>query len=252
MMGRASAFPPFSKGIMRAFILGNSGELLDHDLSLLQDEIVYAVNALPLRAPEIMNYYACLDTGMAYVPELRALVPETCEKYYGRLMWNGIHHEDNVNVFDTYSDNEIGFNASTEKVYPCGTVTYCALQLAVALGYDEIYLLGIDLGYPTNGTMHIPEQDIMMKIIEDKNLAIPSVDKRFNNPGFDKMSKGMNMRFAYASAILRDQGISVINLSSGGNLNCFKRLSFKEVIKDKEIIKCKDSQALNNTQAITQ
>lgn len=214
---------------MRAFILGNSGELLDHDLSLLEGEAVFGVNALPLRCPEIITHYVLLDIAMAFHPEIRALVRPDCIKYYSRIVWNTIYHEDNVRVFDCFPDKHTGFNISDTMVYPCGMVTYPALQIAAALGFNPIYTLGIDIGTPANGIYHIPEEVRMSEIMKAKNLANPTVDKRSPLQPFEAAKKTFQRHFAYAASVLRTEGIEVINLSRGGNLNCFKRESYESL-----------------------
>lgn len=218
---------------MRAFILGNSGELLDHDLSRLKGEAVFGVNALPLYRPDIITHYVCADMGMAFLEEIRSLVPPTARKFYSRLMWNTIDHEDGVEVFDTYHDSLVGFNPSATKVYLCRTVTYAALQIAVALGYNPIYTLGIDLGTPTNGHDWIPQQDELSKILKTKNLRVPFDDKDSSperaTHGF--MADYCNKAFMVANHEMKKLGVECFNLSSGGNLKAFPRKSFKEVLE---------------------
>ncbi len=145
-------------------------------------------------------------------------------------MWNGIYHEDNVNVYDTWPDAIMGFEFSTEKVYGGLTVTFVMLQIAAALGYDELYLLGIDLGLPANGIQHIPEQEILFKMIRDKNLHNPGVDKRFKDPDHVEFNKPIQHRFVIAKQKLQEAGIKVFNMSKGGNLNCFPRKNFNDVV----------------------
>lgn len=219
---------------MRCFILGNSGELLDHDLSLLKGEEVFASNCFPLRFPEIITHYVCMDVVMGMLPEIRAKVPKTAKKYYSRLVWNCIYEEEGVNVYDCYPDQQIGFSISTEKVYPGRTVSYVMLQLAAALGYETIYMLGVDIGLPANGIMHIPEQEVMMEMLKQKNLANPTVDKRVHDPSHEEYTKPVQKNFILARAELDKAGIDVFNLSRGGNLGAFKRMSFEEVVGHKE------------------
>lgn len=169
---------------------------------------------------------------MAFVPEVRSLVVSTCQKWYSRLMWNTIFHEEGVNVYDTYPDKLIGFEPSTTKVYGGLTVSYVMLQLAVALGYTEIYFLGVDLGLPANGILHIPEQETLLKIIRDKNLADPSTDKSIQNQTHLSFNKPVQMRFIYAKGELDKLGVKVFNLSKGGNLNCFPRKVYEEVLSN--------------------
>jgi hypothetical protein len=165
---------------------------------------------------------------MAFVPEVRDRVIPGTRKFYSRLLWNTIHHEDGVEVFDV--NEGLGFNSSVERVFMGGNVAYVCLQLAVALGYDEIFMLGVDLGLPANGISHLPEQDIMNVIMMSKNLRVPTDDKRLNTTSFDSISKKLNTNFSYAKHECDKLGVKVYNLSKAGNLRAFPRMSFDEAL----------------------
>jgi hypothetical protein len=214
---------------MRAFILGNSGELLDHDLNLLKGEVVFGSNALPIHNSEIITNYVCADITMAFLPEVREMVKDNVIRHYSWLVWNAIDHENNVEPFETI-DNSDGFNISRSSVYLGNTVSYAALQIAASLNYNPIYILGVDLGIPANGIHHIPEQEIMMNMLKSKNLRDVNKDKRIPITPFGQLAKKINLNYAYAKGVLDKEGIEVYNLSKGGNLNCFKRKVYKDVI----------------------
>lgn len=222
---------------MRAFILGNSGELLDHDLRLLQGEIVFGTNCLPLRIPEIITHYVLLDIGMAFLPEIRTLVPKKAKKYYSRLVSNTIYKEDNVDVYETCQDHLTGFNFSDICVFPGYTVSYVSLQIAAGLGFNPIYMLGVDLGLPANGIMHIPEQQMALDLMHSKNLSSPFTPKENRDIHFEDFKKPLQ-NFQFSRMELDKFGIKVYNLSKGGKLNCFPRKNFNEVISnhDTEIV----------------
>jgi hypothetical protein len=226
-------FPPLLT--MRAFILGNSGELLDHDLNLLKGEVVFGSNALLLRCPEIITHCVLTDIAMAFLPQVRARLNSDCTKYYSRLVWNTIYQEENVKVFDVHPEHRLGFAFSDELVYPCGNVCYSMLQIAAALGFDEIYLLGIDLGLPANGIMSIPESDQLIAMIRSMNLASPTQDKRLKDPSHESLKSKYQKDYIFAKSELDKRGIKVFNLSRGGNLNCFPRTELKEVLNKEKL-----------------
>lgn len=193
---------------------------------------MYGSNALPLHRPDIITNYVCADIVMGFLPEVRSLVPKNARKHYSRIVWNTIYQEDGVEVFDTCPDQHMGFSFNDEMVYVGNTVSYVALQLAASAGYNPIYTLGVDLGMPMNGIDHIPAQDIMVGLLRDKNLANPTVDKRLPFPTHEAGKKKTLMNFLYAKSILDSCGISVYNLSSGGNLTCFPRMKFEDVVME--------------------
>ena len=228
---------------MRAFILGNSGEILDHDLSLLKGETVFGSNAMPLRCPDVLTHYVCSDILMAFVPEIRRKVLPGTKKYYSRILWNTILHEDDVNVFDGV-DNRLGFSMSDTHIYAGQGVGYMSIQIACALGFNPIYTLGIDMGLPPNGIDYIPEYEVFHKMLKKLNLRSPSRDKRTNqglkppnSSVYDDQIKKHLSFFHLAKKETEEAGIEIINLSRGGRLNMFKRQCYEDVVGQRKLVK---------------
>lgn len=62
-------------------------------------------------------------------------------------------------ILDDFSIKNMLFSEDcSRKVYNGSTVVYVCIQLAVYLGFEEIYLLGVDYSYKANGKNHFTKQ----------------------------------------------------------------------------------------------
>lgn len=106
-----------------------------------------------------------------------------------------------------------GFSFDLEKgIYSGYTVSYFALQVAVYMGFDRIFFLGLDLKNTSEKT-HFFGQD-------HRNL-------NHDNTEFPKMIKAFNE----ASLILKDSSVQVYNCCEDSALSCFPYMSFEDAIK---------------------
>ena len=100
-------------------------------------------------------------------------------------------------------------------VYEGYTVAFVALQMAAYLGFEEIYLVGVDCNY-------------------SKDQA----RQHFVNSGYyatNYATIGNEMIFAYGEAkkALDARGIKVYNATRGGMLEIFPRVDLDEVLLEK-------------------
>jgi len=98
-------------------------------------------------------------------------------------------------------------------VYDGYTITYSLIQLAVYMGFKEIYLLGCDNDYSDDkGKQHFNEYG--------------HLDSRYKTAG-ERMTVGYYAARKYAN----NNGIEIYNATRGGNLDVFPRVNLDEVIK---------------------
>ena len=105
------------------------------------------------------------------------------------------------------------FSSRVDKcIYEGMTVTYACLQMAVYMGFKEIYLLGLDHNYSSNlyaGSNHFAGYDT------DKTIRLNTVYIEQNE-------------LAYISAreYAEQHGIKIYNATRGGKLEVFERKDF--------------------------
>jgi len=120
---------------MRCFILGNGSSLNDVDLTLLKDEATFGCNRIYLKWSDmgypVTNYFL-IDTYFcsSLRLEVQPYLDRGVKKFFVKHHSDRYMHSDKVHVGE-------GFISVGE-----GMLTYAA-----EMGYDQIYLLGIDMDY---------------------------------------------------------------------------------------------------------
>lgn len=98
----------------------------------------------------------------------------------------------------------------SRKCYMGGTVTYACLQLAVYMGFKEIYLLGVDF---TNGSKKTNASHTHFYKENGENHCIPYISHVFN-------------AYRAAKKYADLHGIKILNATRGGELEMFDRVDF--------------------------
>lgn len=187
----------------RCFIIGKGPSLSDTDLGKLRSETTFATDGFFLKMPEldwVPTYYVVEDQllGEDRAEELQALAGPT--KLFPASLAYALRPDEHTIYFDhrPRKRSRHGFDFSFDadvNTYTGGTVTYTCMQLAAYLGFQEIYLVGMDADDP-----------------------IP-VD-----------AAGA---FAEARRATESRGISIVNATVGGNLEVFPRIDFDALFRAK-------------------
>lgn len=101
---------------------------------------------------------------------------------------------------------------ATKCVYTCATVVFFTLQLAVTMGYKQIYLLGTDCNY-TGSQLHSSLTAYNASVNPDVGLS-------------------MFRPYEEAKRYADKHGIEIYNASRGGLLEVFPRVVLDKVLKD--------------------
>ena len=130
----------------------------------------------------------------------------------------------NFNVFPlnrAYHDNQLEIEKYFSKfsddvyslVYDGYSITYSLIQIAIYMGFKQIYLLGADCSYKKGANNHVVESGFV-----DKN----------QEKNHDKMITGYEEAKKYAKA----HGVEIVNCTRGGMLEVYKRKSLEEVLEE--------------------
>ena len=222
---------------MRIFLVGNGPSLRHTPINDLDGEDLFVTNRYGLIANRFgftvsPRFYAKLDHNtfdMSHVEDI-AWASENCEHLY---LWDRFrtgypqghpNYEDMpLGVGDI--DNAIWLQHCQHGQYSWDNVKaakswhlpeICTaygsmsimLQVSVLLGYDEIYLLGCDLGYGQGA--HYPISDY-------------SIDPRDKNCANDVM-------LAIHEMAKRSSPVPIYNATIGGDLDVYPRVDLREVI----------------------
>lgn len=141
------------------YIIGGGPSLKDFDFSTLAGKDTIAVNAAAFDVPA-PNYFITVDFSFLSKINVASLRKINCKKIFvadfskgslvdvnGQITDIVFNIDYDLDVFDTIIKAKRckGFGYSSEDFRTGLNSGYCALQLAIILGYKEIYLLGFDL-----------------------------------------------------------------------------------------------------------
>lgn len=222
----------------RCFVIGNGPSLRAEDLDKLKGEFTFAANTIYNIFDQTdwrPTYYLSVDDRTMKVVQGKLqnydmghlfLRHNKCTLQAPTNQLTRIYISPALFVVDPkpYDDTSIYFSEDvSDRFCNGGTVTYEAIQLAVYMGFKEIYLLGIDHHYSAS-------VDANGRIIIDK-----TVKDHFDNTDCLKVGYPAIIRTAqYAYTIAKEycdhHGIQIYNATRGGRLEVFERVDLDKII----------------------
>lgn len=221
-----------SKFGKRCFIIGNGPSLTVKDLGKLVNEDCFAANQIYKIFPytkwrplfyTIVDWHALGNT--------ESDIFEAGTFFFGDYFWRKNHpKQSNAIVFygKRLLDTDLAsFKFSediAEQIYLAATVTYASLQIAVYLGYTEIYLLGVDHNYAfvtdRTGKVIRNSEAKQSHFFEDKDPTKVYADEL-----------GMTNAYITAKQHADAHGINIYNATRGGKLEVFTRVDFDSLFQ---------------------
>lgn len=227
------------QGSKRCFLVGNGPSLNQTDLSVLRDEVTFAVNGFFLKAQDL----GWVPT--FYVVEDHLVAEDRCSALKRLKGTTKLFPAYLGYVFEPAEDT-IFYNHRPRNSYPHGfdfslnadeitytgcTVTFSLMQLAAFMGFEEIYLIGVDASYQIPEDMKT-EKDYTTSVLDmqsdDPNHFHPDYfgkGYRWHDPQVDKMVEA----YAEAKKALEGAGQTIYNATVGGKLDVFDRIEFNSL-----------------------
>lgn len=217
----------------RCFIIGNGPSLKAKDLDLLKNEYTFAANRIyEIFSETIWRPWTYVVVDKDFMKEqYKMILKVPCE--YRFLRYDVIPNKDmpdNAQIF--YADRKFSINKSeTKDVYVSEditkgisdgrTVTFISIQLAIYMGFEQIFLLGVDFSYKN--------------MVKDGRLEEKeTVQTYFNGKEYSNAIQDYNVTlYAYQKAkeYADSHGIKIYNATRGGKLEIFERVDFDELMK---------------------
>lgn len=245
----------------RCFIVGNGPSLNDEDLSVLKNEIVFTVNKIaghPQFPLLRSNYHFWADP--AFFPEdpdselikrftgvnTEGSRPVCFIPQYGLdfVKKNGIDKEIDYRFYYTdlcFRDGETKDVDFCKPVYAMETVVQFCIQMAVYMGFSEIYLLGCDTSYVKGIIESLLGQEITTysyEVSKSENQFIKKMTEQRADGGvespFLSCARALHLYrelYRYCS----DRGIKLVNCSSKTIIDSLPRQSLTSVINGEKI-----------------
>lgn len=223
----------------RCFILGNGPSLVVSDLEKLKNEDTFAFNRIFFMFDKTdwrPTYYMCVDPGVLGLNKdaikklnLPNMILSSVAKSSIKAGAESIHYLYDYSRFKvnrwSYDPPYISEDVSDHFCF-CYTVTFDAIQLAIYMGYSEIYLLGVDHNYSvkvdTKG--HVTKDESVKDYFEGlEKTAITAMNYEATTAAFQ-----------VARDYCDKHGIVIKNATRGGKLETFERVDFDVLMKGKE------------------
>jgi hypothetical protein len=220
----------------RCFIVANGPSLNAKDLDLLhsKNEYTFGMN----RIYKIFNqtkwrpsFYVCEDINIFNdcVNEINDIQTDIKFIPLDHHFYSGINI-DNAYYFNPNYDRNADFPNSfstdiSKQIDLLGTVTYTCMEIAVYMGFSEIYLLGVDHNY------HVTIDEEGNKIIDNNVKDYFCED--YDNDIKDVVAHNMwNNTIAYkkAKTACDELGVKIFNATRGGKLEVFPRVNFDSLL----------------------
>lgn len=225
-----------SKKGKRCFILGNGPSLTPNDLDKLKEEDTFAFNRIFYmfdRTDWRPTYYMCVDPGVLGLNKsaikkltLPNMILSSVAKPYIKDKIDNIHYLYDYSRFKLnrwdYDPPYISEDVSDHFCF-CYTVTFDAIQLAIYMGYKEIYLLGVDHNYSvkvdTNG--HVQRDESVKDYFDGlEKTSLTAMNYEATTAAFEE-----------AHRYCDSHGIIMKNATRGGKLEVFERIDFDELMR---------------------
>lgn len=224
----------------RCFLIGNGPSLTLQDLEAIKDEVTFSCNLIYRvfdRTSWRPTYHCITDRVFS-----RTVLGEIKENIHGTLFTNhelfsSLKHPPK-NMVSTYTLTEDTYfvhgDLLSYYVSSRATVMSYMIELAMYMGFQEIYLIGVDCSngfVETNGHFISGyENERMLKIERGRaKRLVKGEDKSLEALGDYRVDRAM-----YAYEVLRKyadrKGIRIYNATRGGHLEAFERVRLEDVL----------------------
>lgn len=170
------------------------------------------------------NYYVIEDQKMIEDLAEEIVNLDIKDKFVSRSpqkYWENPNSKNSVSyrmVMQNCLTDQIGFSRNLERlIYNGYTVTYVCLQLAIYMGFSEIYLLGVDFNYSS---------DIYAESNHFEGYQNFYKDIRLNSVMPDRMERA----YRKARKIADSLGVHIYNATRGGKLEVFERVNLDSIL----------------------
>ncbi|MFT4850034.1 MAG: hypothetical protein ACI83B_002583 [Sediminicola sp.] len=226
----------------RCFILGNGPSLNKTDVLKLKNEYTFAVNSIFLMTETNgfrPSFYVVEDNLVFKENKDKIDDYEEVTKIMPKHYAEQLSCKDECFVFDMDQDfyhkgkrNRFAipyFNDNNTVTFFCGqSVTFINMQLALYLGFDEVYLIGMDFSYSIPSG-HKQEGNHIKSEADDANHFHKDYfgkGKTWKDPRLGRVLRAYHMaKFAFDST-----GKKIFNATPGGELELFERVNFESLL----------------------
>lgn len=209
------------------FIIGNGPSLNKIDLEKLNDHYTFGMNKIYL-------IFKRVNLSLSYYVSVNPLVIQQSSEQIDRFSIpcflsktackDHMKYNENVFLIDTCGDTKT-FEKDISKKIPEGyTVTFVALQIAYYMGFDRVFLVGVDHNFIQQGN---PNEEQLHKG-PDVNHFDPSYFQ--NNLWHLADLEGSELFYKCADFFYKRDGRQIYDATPDGKLKVFPKIAFDEAL----------------------
>lgn len=212
----------------RCFIIGNGPSLRTDDLEVLakQREICFGLNLIHRAYPKTSwrPDYICVSDTLTIKKNIEKIIRNNnCPLFTADSILRFYEEErmdEKISPFrklypNATNDFEYGFSTDiTKGICNANSVAYYALQIAVYMGFGEIFLLGMD---NCDWAYHFDEE-----YLKDSDICRENFDEAME-------SEMVSRAFQKAEEASERYGFKIYNATRGGSLEAHERVNFDKL-----------------------
>lgn len=203
----------------RCFLIGNGPSLTIADLEKIKKEYTFACNKIYKSFGDtsfrpsyyVVDDYSIVRDDFENIKEVESKESFVCLEHQRDLLKK--YGETGVTVVRKWSETEKGFPVPSrnldEYIGAGHTVLFPAYQLAVQMGFKEMYIIGVDCNFSNTGANWFYG--------DKKKVEAGATD-------------AVHMAFEAIKVHAEKNDIKVYNATRGGKLEIFKRVNLEEII----------------------
>ena len=209
------------------FIIGNGPSLNSMDLTPLRRYHTFGLNKIYLLFDRV-------DLNLTYLIAVNKLVIEQSARVYQNLPMalflnyknsRGII-KNNENLYFVYTGAKSTFKPDiTGRVCEGATVTYVAMQIAYYMGFENVFLIGVDHNFKAQGKPY--EKQFLQG--QDANHFDPNYfrNMEWQLPNLEASEAAYDL----AKQFYNNNGRKIYDATVNGKLNIFPKISFEDALK---------------------
>ncbi len=211
----------------RCFIVANGPSLLKTNLELLEDEITFGMNRIYLnfeRSSFRPTYHIVVNelileqsANEIAVLDMPKFLNWNRRSYYGKPDSRTTYIKSKMAIKDSFQFN------LTRPMVVGATVTFVALQLAYYMGFQKVYLIGLDHNYKDKGTPSMTE--IRTHERDESHFHAQYFPKGFKWQLPDLLRS--ELEFDIARETFEADGREVFDATIGGKCQVFKKIDYE-------------------------
>lgn len=223
----------------RCFIIATGPSVSETDIIKLKNEILIGVNSsisLGEECDVVFDYYLASDTGVLelFAKELNShhakniFHDHSWLKYKNKISYTPFFYSTYAKGLWWYPSKDFGYETTMKHIeippdFSKGfcvsrTISFIAMQLAVLLGFSEIYLYGFDHSYSQKGHFN-----------EEKFADLKDYDTS-NNEKNEIFFNHSQICYEVMKKYCDENNISIYNATRGGHLEVFPRVNFDNIV----------------------